>query len=69
MNRSSAFDSSIVPTEETAQALLAWIGRQQGGLRRLQRRIAAFEPELTAAAVIAPLVIAVVAALPIFVTA
>jgi hypothetical protein len=73
MNRIREFDVSLTPrisgTSLPAVPVLPDGLRRQALRRKAARRIAAIEPELTAVAVIAPFVIAVLAALPTFVAA
>ena len=73
MNRIREFDFSFTPriSGTTLPAVPVWAdGLRPKALRRkAAERIAALEPELSAIAVIAPFVIAVLAALPTFVAA
>jgi hypothetical protein len=73
MNRIREFDVSFIPRISGTIAPSAPTWADGLGLRALMRkaaeRIAAIEPELSALMVIAPFVIAVLAALPTFVTA
>jgi hypothetical protein len=73
MNRIGEFDTAFLPriSGTTPAAVRIWTdGRQRRALlRRAAERIAAIEPELSALLVIAPFVIAVLAALPTFLAA
>jgi hypothetical protein len=72
MNRIREFDVAFIPRISgiTPPAVRAWADgpRLRALMRKAAERIAAIEPELSALTVISPFVIAVLAALPTFVT-
>ncbi len=73
MNRIREFDFSFTPriSGTTSPAVRVWADglRRQALMRKAAKRIAAIEPELSALAVIAPFVAAILTALPTFVAA
>jgi hypothetical protein len=71
MNRTREFDSAFTPLISGIPPASVWADGTglKAFKRKAARRIAALEPELSAAAVIAPFVIAVAAALPTFIAA
>ncbi|HXQ12324.1 MAG TPA: hypothetical protein VN805_15110 [Caulobacteraceae bacterium] len=71
MNRIREFDVAFTPRISGTPAAPVWADglRLKALKRKTSERIADLEPELTALAVIAPFVIAVLAALPTFAAA